>query len=360
MPVFDHWNPVLLSRGLRRKPVFVQLDGRPIALFRDAAGRAAAVSDVCPHRRMSLSKGRVEGGQLVCPYHGWSFSPAGEGESPGTPKMRCQTEAYDVREEHGVVWLKGAGAPATFPTFPTDGFFQLCEHHHVVNAPITLTLDNFCEMEHTGATHTVFGYDLDRLSEVEMQVEATETEVRVTSSGPPKHTPWWLRQMMGIRRDASFRDNWVTRFSPVHNVHEHEWVDPRTGKNAWFSMKIVNLFAPADANSTILTLIVYGKSAWPGPAGGLRLARPFMRRVIEAEVRRDVWMLNNLREKCEDLPGMKLSRFDKPLVPTRERLRRLYLGDPKPRTELPVAENGYCDAPNGDTSHVAARDVERN
>ena len=47
-----------------------------------------------------------------------------------------------------------------------------------------------------------------------------------------------------------------TRFSPVHNVHEHDWIDPRTGKPAWFRMKIVNLFAPADDDSTILTLLV--------------------------------------------------------------------------------------------------------
>lgn len=336
MAVLDHWNPVLLSRELGRKPAFVRLDGLPIALFRDAAGRVGAISDVCPHRRMSLSRGTVSNGQLVCPYHGWGFTAEGDGESPGTPKLRCQTAAYDVREEHGAVWVKGKGSDARFPEFPTDGFFRICEHRHVVAAPLAVTLDNFCEMEHTGATHTVFGYDLHRLSEVTMQVESSNQEVRVSSSGPPKHTPWWLRQLMGIPRDVVFHDNWVTRFSPVHNVHEHDWINPRTGNPGWFRMKIVNLFAPADADSTILTLLVYGKSAWPGPNGSLRLARPFIRRVIEAEVLRDVWMLNNLREKIEDLPGMKLSRFDKALGPTRERLRRLYLGE---RTSLPVAEH---------------------
>ena len=326
MAALDHWNPVLLARELGRKPVRVHLDGRPIALFRDRAGKVAAVSDICPHRRMSLSLGRVEHDRLVCPYHGWSFTSAGEGESPGTPKLRCQIDTYDTREEHGTIWLKGAGREVPFPTFPIDGFFRICEHRHLVQAPLTLTIDNFCEMEHTGATHMVFGYDLDRLSEVVMQVETTENEVRVASCGPPKPLPWWVRQLMGARRDAVFHDNWVTRFSPVHNVHEHDWIDPRTGRPAWFRMKIVNLFAPANADSTILTLLVYGKSAWPGPNGALRLARPFLRRVIEAEVRRDVWMLDHLGNKTEDLHGMKLSRFDKPLGPTRDRIQRLYFG----------------------------------
>lgn len=59
----------------------------------------------------------------------------------------------------------------------------------------------------------------------------------------------------------------------------------------------------------------------------MRLARPFIRRVIEAEVRRDVFMLDHIKDKtCGEMEGMKLSRFDKPLAPTRERLRKLYLG----------------------------------
>lgn len=327
MAVLDHWNAVLLSRELKLKPACIRLDGRLIAVYREADGRLGAVNDVCPHRRMSLSLGRVENNRLTCPYHGWSFNAAGEGESPGTPKLRCQTECYEAREEHGAIWVRGTGRTGGFPAFPTDGYFQLCEHRHIVQAPIEVVMDNFVEMEHTGATHTVFGYDLARMSEVTMDVESNETEVQVTSKGPPKATPWFVRKLMGIGRDAVFHDNWVTRFSPAHNIHEHDWVDPRTGKVGWFRMKIVNLFAPADADSTILTLLVFGKSAWPGPAGGLRLARPFIRRVIEAEVKRDVWMLDHIRDKSRAIEGMKLSRFDKPLGPTRERLKRLYLGE---------------------------------
>lgn len=334
MAVLDHWNPVLLSRELKKKPVCVHLDGRSIALYRESTGRIGAVSDVCPHRRMSLSLGRVQNDRLVCPYHGWSFSGEGDGESPGTPKLSCRIDCYDVREEHNAIWVRGADGRGEFPTFPTDNFFHICEHRHVVKAPIEVVMDNFVEMEHTGATHTVFGYDLARMAEVTMEVESNETEVIVTSKGPPKPSNWIMRKVLGIRRDVMFHDNWVTRFSPAHNVHEHDWIDPKTGRLGWFRMKIVNLFAPADADSTILTLLVYGKSAWPGPNGALRLARPFIRHVIEKEVQRDVYMLNNIKDKTREMSGMKLSRFDKPLGPTRERLRKLYLGEESPRLKL--------------------------
>lgn len=336
MAVLDHWNAVLTARELKRRPVYVELDGRPICVFRDATGAPRAVADVCPHRRMSLSRGRTENGRVVCPYHGWSFGGDGSGESPGTPKMHCRTETYEAREGHRAIWVRAAGATGPFPEFPADGFLAISQHRHVIDAPLAVVLDNFCEMEHTGATHTIFGYELHRLSEVTLQVEADDSEVRGVTHGPPKHTAWWLRWLMQSRRDSVFRDNWVTRFGPLYNFHEHEWLHPRTGEPCWFSMKIANLFAPAGPGRTIATLLVYAKTRWPGQRFWLALARPILRHVIEAEVRRDVWMLNNLREKNEELPGMKLSRFDKALAPTRDRMKALYLGNT--REPLPVAD----------------------
>ncbi len=73
-----HWHPLLRSRELRRRPIRRRLCGTSIVLFRTASGRPAAVSEVCPHRRMSLAAGRVCGEQLVCAYHGWRFDPSGQ------------------------------------------------------------------------------------------------------------------------------------------------------------------------------------------------------------------------------------------------------------------------------------------
>ena len=73
MGMLDHWHPVLLSRTLRRKPVGVTVAGTQIALFRTAAGEpAAALSDVCPHRRLKLSS-RVR----------WSVTASGASTTAG-------------------------------------------------------------------------------------------------------------------------------------------------------------------------------------------------------------------------------------------------------------------------------------
>src|SRR5437879_5357256 len=114
MGMLDHWHPVLLSKRLRKKPVAVRLCGKDLVLFRTASGQIGALNDCCVHRRMSLRRGMVEGDRLRCKYHGWTYDAAGNGESPATPKMHAQTEAFDVREQFGVVWGQPQTADAAF------------------------------------------------------------------------------------------------------------------------------------------------------------------------------------------------------------------------------------------------------
>lgn len=44
-----------------------------MAVVATADGQLFAVPDQCPHARMPLSDGYVDGGRLVCAYHGWEF-----------------------------------------------------------------------------------------------------------------------------------------------------------------------------------------------------------------------------------------------------------------------------------------------
>src|SRR5579885_423452 len=71
----DFWYPALLSQALRgRKLLKTTLLGVPVVVGRDASGRAFAMKDICPHRGIPLSCGRVEGENLECCYHGWKFN----------------------------------------------------------------------------------------------------------------------------------------------------------------------------------------------------------------------------------------------------------------------------------------------
>jgi phenylpropionate dioxygenase-like ring-hydroxylating dioxygenase large terminal subunit len=76
----EYWFPLVPDRRVpRRKPLFWKMLGDELTLFRDASGAVRAISDVCPHRGASMSRGKcLFEGTVACPYHGAVFN--GEGE----------------------------------------------------------------------------------------------------------------------------------------------------------------------------------------------------------------------------------------------------------------------------------------
>jgi phenylpropionate dioxygenase-like ring-hydroxylating dioxygenase large terminal subunit len=324
MSVLDHWHPVLPSQLLKRQPVGVRLAGHDLVVFRTAEGQLAALEDRCPHRRMRLSLGTVVGNKLRCMYHGWSFDRAGQGESPGSPKLHACARHYDVSECFEAIWVRAAGSRAEFPRFEVDGFYNVCNLHHAARAPLELTLDNFCEIEHTPTTHAFFGYPLDRMHEVEVDFRPTDTSVRVVNRGPCKPISAFIRFIVGIRKQYLFMDDWTTYFSPVYSVYDHWWQDPVTGKESIVRWRLYIFFTPIDAEHTAIFTFAFTRSRWPGPAGCVRLFKWLMRRKLDYEIRLDVRILEGLADQSTSIEGMKLSRFDRVLGLNRERIERIY------------------------------------
>jgi phenylpropionate dioxygenase-like ring-hydroxylating dioxygenase large terminal subunit len=338
--VLNHWHPILDAKQLRRHPLAVRLHDTDIVLFRTASGEIGALEDRCPHRRMKLSLGRVINDRLQCAYHGWTYDCRGAGQSPGTPKLHATACRFDALERHGVIWVKSADSQPEFPPFPTletDGYFHLCTLHHQVQAPLEVTVDNFCEIEHTPTTHAFFGYELDRMPEVQVKFETTERSVRVINHGPPKRIAWPYRLLLGIHANDLFYDDWTTYFSPVYSVYNHWWADPATGKENLVRWKLFIFFTPRDESSTSLTTFVFTKSRYPGPAGCMRAVRWLLHRKIDHEIRLDKRILEGLADQSGDIEGMKLSRFDKVLALNRERINRVYRG----LGEQPCPVNGH-------------------
>jgi phenylpropionate dioxygenase-like ring-hydroxylating dioxygenase large terminal subunit len=275
---------------------------------------------------MRLSWGQVANGRLRCRYHGWTFDECGQGESPGSPRLKACATAYDTSERHGVIWVKSRHATPLFPHFDVDGYMPIGTLHHCAQAPLELVLDNFCEIEHTPTTHAVFGYDLARMHEVGVRFESTETTVRVINRGPPKPMGRLLHAIIGIRKGYEFNDDWTTYFSPVYSVYDHWWSDPETGRDAKVRWRLYIFFTPIDARQTAVMTFAYAKSRWPGPAGGVRLLRWLMRKHLDKEIRLDLEVLSGLANYETGIDGLKLSRFDRVLGLNRERIERIYRG----------------------------------
>src|ERR1700761_5433581 len=112
-----------LKPGQMRREMLL---GEPVLLGRMRDGQAFAMRDICPHRGVPLSAGKILFGNTVeCPYHGWRFNRDGvcaaipslvEGQSLDISKIRVRH--YPVREQDGLIWVYVAAkneAPAIKP-----------------------------------------------------------------------------------------------------------------------------------------------------------------------------------------------------------------------------------------------------
>lgn len=122
------WVAVMPARALKAGA----MDGRiiadqPVVIWRDAAGTVCAVRDMCPHRGVPFSAGRlVEGArELECPYHGWRFGA--DGRCKAIPSMvdgqeadidRIRVRRYPLAERQGLIWMWLPEGPADAPVLP--------------------------------------------------------------------------------------------------------------------------------------------------------------------------------------------------------------------------------------------------
>jgi phenylpropionate dioxygenase-like ring-hydroxylating dioxygenase large terminal subunit len=123
----NQWTAIALSHELRRdKPLGLVIAGERIALFRDASGAAKALIDVCPHRGVALSLGKVIDGCLACPFHGWRFDGTGACTKvpwdPDAKREALSATALPLVERAGLLWLYTAAgaAPETGPAIPDE------------------------------------------------------------------------------------------------------------------------------------------------------------------------------------------------------------------------------------------------
>ncbi len=124
------WYVAALGRSLKPGALRRQmLLGEPVMLGRSKNGKVFALRDICPHRAMPLSVGRLTpDGTVECSYHGWRFRTDGictlipslvEGQDVDPGRIRVRS--YPVREQDGLIWLymaapeQDAAGPAEEP-----------------------------------------------------------------------------------------------------------------------------------------------------------------------------------------------------------------------------------------------------
>jgi len=127
--ISQQWYVVADSTQIRDKPVGVVRMGEKLVFWRDTSGKVSCLRDKCAHRGVQLSKGKVIGDHIQCPFHGLEYEPSGRvtvipanGKNTPVPD-RFQVLSYPTYEAHSFIWIWwGENPPPDLqpPRFFTD------------------------------------------------------------------------------------------------------------------------------------------------------------------------------------------------------------------------------------------------
>ena len=254
----DLWYMPALASSLKRGDMRREmLLGEPVLLGRNHAGEIFALRDICPHRGVPLSAGRIKSDNSVeCPYHGWRFRKDGvcsaipslvAGQDFEPEKIKVRT--YPTREQDGLIWVYMAATPGAAPKSEPP---RVSSDHKMRWTEI----QNFA----CGIDHAVIG-------------------LMDPAHGPYVHAHWWWKKTPRVKEKhyAPLPGGFVmTRHKPSKPVYSvlgdveteitFELPSTRfeilTGKLLGKSFKVVGLTVctPRDAGSTDVIQVFY----WPG------------------------------------------------------------------------------------------------
>lgn len=146
----------------RGSPVARMMLGEPIVVYRKDDRGIAVLEDRCCHRLAPLSKGRIEGDDLRCMYHGLKFAPSGQcveipGQSVIPPHARVR--AFPVVERDCWVWVwmgnPALADPALIPRglHHGDPNWWMQTGELVYEANYQLINDNLLDLAHLSYVH---------------------------------------------------------------------------------------------------------------------------------------------------------------------------------------------------------------
>lgn len=174
--------PVMPMSKLQECPQTITLFGEKIVLWLDEEGKPAAAIDRCCHRTAKLSKGFVQKGCVVCPYHGWSFNrdgkctyfPQSQLEDP--PKA-YKIKSYRCKEGYGYAWVALEEPLTDIPVFKRSDdptFRKIDQFNEVIHCSALRLMENSFDGAHVAFVHhNTFG---DMSDPIPPRIDITKKE----------------------------------------------------------------------------------------------------------------------------------------------------------------------------------------
>jgi phenylpropionate dioxygenase-like ring-hydroxylating dioxygenase large terminal subunit len=123
----NQWYAILESNEVKRgKPIGVTRMGEKLVAWRDSQGKVTVMSDLCPHRGVALSVGKLVTDCIQCPFHGFEYDTAGNctyipaNGRASQPPRALHVKSYPTREAHNIIfiWWGEPRADEDYPSLP--------------------------------------------------------------------------------------------------------------------------------------------------------------------------------------------------------------------------------------------------
>lgn len=221
------WYPVIPLDQIQSEPKHFQLLGENLVLWMDQSGQPKVAKDRCCHRSAQLSQGKVENGNLVCPYHGWTFAPSGNcvrvPQLPDQEKIpkTYRIETYWCQSRYGYAWVcLGENPLADIPEIPeaSDPEFRcIPEFYEPWHCAGLRVMENELDLAHPTFVHTgTFGSEEHPVPD---QMEITETEYGLT-----------MKAVLGVVNPEQQQKNLKMSESQTVRTLDIDWFLPFTCK----------------------------------------------------------------------------------------------------------------------------------
>ena len=184
MFIRNAWYVAAWADEVSDTPLARRILNEPVVLFRDRAGKAAALLDMCCHRGAPLSIGKVTDLGIECGYHGLTFDGSGACvRIPGQDRIpeRARVRRFPLMEQDGFLWIwmgeTDRADPSAIVRYPWHNDTAHWPHKHTmyhIQAAAMLMVDNLMDLTHLGYVHgsTIGG---NPMTHVEARMDTVRT-----------------------------------------------------------------------------------------------------------------------------------------------------------------------------------------
>ncbi len=304
----DHWYPLARSGDVRRgKAVGRTFAGEPIVIVRTEAGELFALEDRCAHRQVPLHAGVVQGEQIQCCYHGWTYDSQGHcvnvpyvGNSEKIPKG---VRSYPCREAYGLIFVfpgnRDHADTAFFPHIPAweDGKYKTRYLDSEVGCHYSFLHENLMDMNHQFLHRRIMA----KIQTTFLGVREGEdwVEVDYTFSRTGKQ-PIGEKVMLGTRNKVSGADQ--RDIMTVRTQYPNQTLTFRTAGSEHPALDLWITYVPVDREQRINHTYGLINIRRPSIPGLLELLWPFIIWFTNGIFGEDRWVVE-MEQAAHDAQG---------------------------------------------------------